>query len=41
MVKLFISQLVYVEPKALEYPLGKEFVSKFEKIGINQKNNIT
>jgi|GEM_PF-4716920 len=30
MVKPFIPQLVYVEPGALEYPLGQELVHKFE-----------
>ncbi|MGJ9459741.1 spore photoproduct lyase [Oceanobacillus sp. CF4.6] len=34
MVKPFVPQLVYVEPRALEYPLGKELVSKFEGMGI-------
>jgi spore photoproduct lyase len=34
MVKPFIPQLVYVEPGALEYPLGKELISKFEEKGI-------
>ncbi len=34
MVKPFVPQLVYVEPKALDYPLGKELVHKFEKMGI-------
>lgn len=27
-------QLVYIEPKALEYPLGRELKEKFEKLGI-------
>lgn len=27
-------QLVYYEPRALEYPLGKELVQKFEKLGV-------
>ncbi|MFC4324013.1 spore photoproduct lyase [Litchfieldia salsa] len=30
----FVPQLVYIEPKALEYPLGKELKEKFEKMGI-------
>ena len=30
----FVPQLVYIEPKALEYPLGKELQEKFEKMGI-------
>ncbi|PWA12671.1 spore photoproduct lyase [Pueribacillus theae] len=34
MVKPFLPQLVYVEPRALEYSLGKELISKFEKMGI-------
>ncbi|MFD0618719.1 spore photoproduct lyase [Paenibacillus sp. GCM10027629] len=34
MVKPFIPQLVYVEPGALEYPLGQELVHKFEQMGI-------
>lgn len=34
MVKPFVPQLVYVEPRALEYPLGKELVSKFEDMEI-------
>lgn len=34
MVKPFVPQLVYVEPRALEYPLGKELISKFERMGI-------
>ncbi|RKQ30785.1 spore photoproduct lyase [Oceanobacillus halophilus] len=34
MVKPFVPQLVYVEPRALEYPLGKELMDKFENMGI-------
>jgi len=34
MVKPFVPQLVYVEPRALEYPLGKELITKFENMGI-------
>ncbi|MCI1592300.1 spore photoproduct lyase [Heyndrickxia oleronia] len=34
MVKPFVPQLVYVEPQALEYLLGRELVSKFESMGI-------
>ncbi|MDQ6598239.1 spore photoproduct lyase [Bacillus salipaludis] len=34
MVKPFIPQLVYVEPGALDYPLGKELVTKFEDMGV-------
>lgn len=34
MVKPFVPQLVYVEPRALEYPLGKELIDKFERMNI-------
>lgn len=34
MVKPFVPQLVYIEPKALEYPLGKELFEKFTDMGI-------
>lgn len=34
MVKPFVPKLIYVEPRALEYPLGKELITKFEKMGI-------
>ncbi|MEN2767429.1 spore photoproduct lyase [Ornithinibacillus xuwenensis] len=34
MVKPFVPQLVYIEPRALEYPLGKELRNKFENMGI-------
>lgn len=34
MVKPFVPQLVYIEPRALDYPLGQELMSKFEKMGI-------
>ena len=34
MVKPFVPQLVYVEPQALEYSLGRKLVSKFESMGI-------
>ncbi|WP_028783718.1 spore photoproduct lyase [Thalassobacillus devorans] len=34
MVKPFIPQLVYIEPRALEYPLGRELQEKFENMGI-------
>ncbi|RSK27815.1 spore photoproduct lyase [Bacillus sp. HMF5848] len=30
----FMPQLVYVEPQALEYPLGRELLEKFEKMNI-------
>ncbi|SIE43159.1 Spore photoproduct lyase [Mycobacteroides abscessus subsp. abscessus] len=33
-MKPFMPQLVYIEPKALEYPLGKELKEKFEELGI-------
>ena len=34
MYKPFVPQLVYVEPAALDYPLGKELISKFKDMGI-------
>ncbi len=34
LVKPFVPQLVYVEPRALDYPLGRELVNKFEKMDI-------
>ncbi|MEK3805139.1 spore photoproduct lyase [Bacillus sp. FSL H8-0547] len=34
MVKPFVPQLVYIEPRALEYPLGVELKEKFEKMGL-------
>ncbi|MFF2481342.1 spore photoproduct lyase [Paenibacillus sp. NPDC058071] len=34
MVKPFVPQLVYVEPRALEYPLGRELMAKFENMGV-------
>lgn len=33
-MKPFMPQLVYIEPKALDYPLGVELKDKFEKLGI-------
>lgn len=33
-MKPFVPQLVYIEPGALEYPLGRELKAKFEKMGI-------
>lgn len=30
----FLPKLVYFEPKALDYPLGKELMEKFEKMDI-------
>lgn len=33
-MKPFIPQLVYIEPRALEYPLGRELKKKFEDLGI-------
>jgi spore photoproduct lyase len=33
----FIPQLVYIEPQALEYPLGQELKEKFEKMGLEIK----
>ncbi|MFG6121473.1 MULTISPECIES: spore photoproduct lyase [Thalassobacillus] len=34
MVKPFIPQLVYIEPRALDYPLGRELKEKFQNMGI-------
>ncbi|MGI8313945.1 spore photoproduct lyase [Halobacillus mangrovi] len=34
MVKPFMPELVYIEPRALEYPLGRELKEKFEGMGI-------
>ncbi|MCY7669640.1 spore photoproduct lyase, partial [Bacillus safensis] len=34
MIKPFVPQLVYIEPRALEYPLGRELKEKFEGMGI-------
>lgn len=34
MVKPFVPHLVYVEPAALDYSLGKELINKFEGMGI-------
>lgn len=33
-LKPFVPQLVYIEPKALEYQLGKELKEKFEGMGV-------
>ncbi|SFC41261.1 spore photoproduct lyase [Bacillus sp. OV322] len=33
-MKPFIPQLVYIEPRALEYPLGKELLKKFQDMNI-------
>lgn len=33
-MKPFIPQLVYIEPRALEYPLGRELKKKFEDMNI-------
>ncbi|GAA3322090.1 hypothetical protein GCM10020331_040570 [Ectobacillus funiculus] len=30
----FIPKLVYIEPQALEYPLGKELYDKFTNMGL-------
>lgn len=30
----FVPKLVYFEPQALDYPLGRELKEKFEKMGI-------
>ncbi|GAA0328246.1 spore photoproduct lyase [Bacillus carboniphilus] len=37
MLKPFVPQLVYFEPQALEYPLGKELKDKFEDMGLEIK----
>ncbi|MCR2821454.1 spore photoproduct lyase [Lederbergia panacisoli] len=37
MVKPFTPQLVYFEPGALEYPLGKTLVNKFKEMGIETR----
>jgi spore photoproduct lyase len=34
MVKPFIPQPVYIEPRAMEYPPGVELRKKFEKMGL-------
>lgn len=34
MVKPFVPQLVYVEPRAMDYPLGKKLIAKFQDMGI-------
>jgi spore photoproduct lyase len=36
-LKPFIPQLVYIEPQALDYPLGRELKEKFEKMNIEIK----
>lgn len=33
-MKPFVPQLVYIEPRALDYPLGRELKEKFEKMNI-------
>ncbi|KMJ58210.1 radical SAM protein [Bacillus sp. LL01] len=33
-MKPFVPQLVYIEPKALDYPLGMELKEKFESMGL-------
>ena len=33
-MKPFMPKLVYFEPRALEYPLGKELYEKFTKMGL-------
>ncbi|MGD6833555.1 spore photoproduct lyase [Sutcliffiella halmapala] len=37
MLKPFVPQLVYIEPKALEYELGRELKQKFEAMGLEIK----
>lgn len=34
MVKPFVPELVYIEPKALDYPLGRDLKEKFDAMGI-------
>ncbi len=34
MIKPFVPQLVYIEPRALDYPLGKMLKEKFTKMGL-------
>jgi len=34
MIEPFVPQLVYIEPGALEYPLGRQLKTKFEDMGI-------
>jgi spore photoproduct lyase len=34
MVKPFVPQLVYIEPRALEYPLGVKLKNKFQDMGV-------
>ncbi|TDQ36538.1 spore photoproduct lyase [Aureibacillus halotolerans] len=34
MIKPFMPQLVYIEPRALEYPLGKKLHDKFQQLGV-------
>lgn len=34
MVKPFVPQLVYIEPRALEYELGRQLLEKFQNMGI-------
>ncbi|WP_096440173.1 spore photoproduct lyase [Alteribacter populi] len=34
MIKPFMPQLVYIEPQALEYPLGAKLKEKFEDLGV-------
>lgn len=38
MIKPFMPQLVYIEPRALEYPLGVELKKKFEDLGMEIRN---
>lgn len=33
-MKPFVPQLVFIEPRALEYPLGRELKKKFEGMGL-------
>ncbi|MFT8871563.1 MAG: spore photoproduct lyase [Sporolactobacillus sp.] len=34
MVKPFMPQLVYIEPRALDYPLGRTLQERFERLGV-------
>ncbi|NGP45055.1 spore photoproduct lyase [Bacillaceae bacterium SIJ1] len=34
MVKPFMPQLVYIEPRAMEFPLGRQLYEKFDKLGV-------
>ena len=40
MNKPFMPKLVYFEPKALDYPLGKELFEKFSKMDVEIRHTI-